>query len=82
MDIFGWIDQDAVGQSSWALVRFTGNGLVKRVRKAEGRLVKSEMRAWWNGRHARLRIWYRKVWRFKSSRAHQIAKLIDGKKVG
>src|SRR5882672_5381360 len=29
-------------------------------------------RAWWNGRHARLRIWSRKGWRFKSSRAHQI----------
>src|SRR2546429_1088438 len=28
-------------------------------------------RAWRNGRRARLRIWSRKGWRFKSSRAHQ-----------
>src|SRR5208337_1322731 len=28
-------------------------------------------RAWRNGRRARLRIWFRKDWRFKSSRAHQ-----------
>src|SRR5690349_22504984 len=27
-------------------------------------------REWWNGRHARLRIWSRKGWRFKSSLAH------------
>jgi hypothetical protein len=27
-------------------------------------------RAWRNGRRARLRIWFRKDWRFKSSRAH------------
>ena len=30
------------------------------------------LRAWWNGRHARLRIWFRKDWRFKSSRAHHL----------
>ena len=30
------------------------------------------LRAWWNGRHARLRIWSRKGWRFKSSRVHRI----------
>jgi hypothetical protein len=24
------------------------------------------------GRHARLRIWFRKEWRFKSSRRHQL----------
>ena len=29
-------------------------------------------RAWRNGRRARLRIWFRKDWRFKSSRAHQL----------
>src|SRR5205809_7631130 len=28
-------------------------------------------RAWRNGRRSRLRIWSRKGWRFKSSRAHQ-----------
>ena len=28
------------------------------------------LRAWRNGRRARLRIWFRKDWRFKSSRAH------------
>src|SRR5438445_9216255 len=30
----------------------------------------SRTRAWRNGRRARLRIWFRKDWRFKSSRAH------------
>ncbi len=30
------------------------------------------LREWWNGRHARLRIWSRKGWRFKSSLAHQL----------
>jgi hypothetical protein len=29
-----------------------------------------QTRAWRNGRRARLRIWFRKDWRFKSSRAH------------
>ena len=29
-------------------------------------------RAWRNGRRARLRIWFRKEWRFKSSRAHHL----------
>ena len=33
-------------------------------------------RAWWNGRHARLRIWFRKEWRFKSSRAHHFQKIV------
>src|SRR6266700_5461803 len=28
------------------------------------------LRAWRNGRRSRLRIWSRKGWRFKSSRAH------------
>ena len=28
------------------------------------------------GRHARLRIWFRKDWRFKSSRAHHSARLV------
>ena len=31
----------------------------------------SPRREWWNGRHARLRIWSRKGWRFESSLAHQ-----------
>src|SRR5205809_5580423 len=31
-------------------------------------------RAWRNGRRARLRIWFRKDWRFKSSRAHHVFK--------
>src|SRR5215471_13630691 len=31
-------------------------------------------RAWRNGRRARLRIWSRKGWRFKSSRAHHLAR--------
>jgi hypothetical protein len=37
--------------------------------------VDVELRAWWNGRHARLRIWSRKGWRFKSSRAHTEARI-------
>src|SRR5258708_36032875 len=32
--------------------------------------VGERLREWWNGRHARLRIWSRKRWRFKSSLAH------------
>jgi hypothetical protein len=32
--------------------------------------LSSTKRAWRNGRRARLRIWSRKGWRFKSSRAH------------
>src|SRR5438445_4879716 len=32
--------------------------------------VGGRLREWWNGRHARLRIWSRKGWRFKSSLAH------------
>ncbi len=31
--------------------------------------------AWRNGRRARLRIWFRKEWRFKSSRVHQLRPL-------
>jgi hypothetical protein len=38
--------------------------------------VNSFMREWRNGRRARLRIWSRKGWRFKSSLAHQL-KLSD-----
>src|SRR5438105_15176366 len=30
------------------------------------------LRAWRNGRRSRLRIWSRKGWRFKSSRAHHL----------
>ena len=33
---------------------------------------KRHPREWWNGRHARLRIWSRKGWRFKSSLAHHL----------
>jgi hypothetical protein len=35
------------------------------------KMLSRRMRAWRNGRRARLRIWFRKDWRFKSSRAHQ-----------
>ena len=41
--------------------------------------TQSRLRAWWNGRHARLRIWCRKAWRFKSSRAHHLHDPIDNK---
>jgi hypothetical protein len=45
----------------------TGNS---RLEISGGRRNVTALRAWWNGRHARLRIWSRKGWRFKSSRAH------------
>src|ERR1051326_2296935 len=35
-----------------------------------GNARKSVLRAWRNGRRARLRIWSRKGWEFKSPRAH------------
>ena len=43
--------------------------------KINASCCKSVSRAWWNGRHARLRIWCRKAWRFKSSRAHHSTSL-------
>lgn len=37
------------------------------------------MRAWRNGRRAGLRIRFRKEWRFKSSRAHQLLAVFTGR---
>jgi hypothetical protein len=41
-----------------------------RLRKAASSGILAALRTWRNGRRARLRIWFRKDWRFKSSRAH------------
>ena len=38
--------------------------------RADAIVSLTRRREWWNGRHARLRIWSRKGWRFKSSLAH------------
>src|SRR5438105_89729 len=37
-------------------------------------------RAWRNGRRARLRIWFRKDWRFKSSRAHHSLDVVENQR--
>ena len=36
------------------------------------------MGEWWNGRHASLRNWSRKRWKFESSLAYQKVGYVDG----